>query len=191
MYLAISFGPLLVLCTSVVLKHACTWLPATVLLLAAAVLPRLLLVVGEFRKTRHPRNAKFGEVLEICFSGTGNSRFLGVWNLRRFGFANMRSLGIVIRRRYGVASERKPGISSRRWREPRRAIDSGIFRGSSSEVKHGDIHEPAKKQKPIQESVGDPVRKSCIKIFTNQRRSKVKVVVPKSPGFECELVAVL
>jgi hypothetical protein len=25
--------------------------------------------------------------------------------------------------------------------------------------------------------------------FTNRRRSKVKVVVPKSPGLECELVA--
>jgi hypothetical protein len=68
---------------------------------------------------------------------------------------------------------------------------------------------------PIRESVGDPVResraetcmnllrsesrsresveglvrKSHVKTFTNQRRSKVKVVVPKSPGFECELVA--
>jgi hypothetical protein len=41
----------------------------------------------------------------------------------------------------------------------------------------------------IQESVGDPIRKSCMEIFTNRRRSKVKVVVPKSPGFECELVA--
>jgi hypothetical protein len=36
---------------------------------------------------------------------------------------------------------------------------------------------------------GDPVRESHVKPFTNQRRGKVKVVVPKSPGFECELVA--
>jgi hypothetical protein len=28
-----------------------------------------------------------------------------------------------------------------------------------------------------------------VKTFTNQRRSKVKVVVPKSPGFDSELVA--
>jgi hypothetical protein len=41
----------------------------------------------------------------------------------------------------------------------------------------------------IRESDGNPVRKSCTEIFTNWRRSKVKVVVPKSPGFECELVA--
>jgi hypothetical protein len=41
----------------------------------------------------------------------------------------------------------------------------------------------------IRESVGDPVRESRMKIFTNRRRSKVKVVAPKSPGFECELVA--
>jgi hypothetical protein len=101
----------------------------------------------------------------------------------------MRSSGIVIRRRHGVANARKPGISSRRWHEPRRVIDSGIFRGSNSEVKHGGIHEPAKKQRRIRESVGDPVRESRIKIFTNQGRRKVKVVVPKSPDFECELVA--
>jgi hypothetical protein len=31
--------------------------------------------VGEFRKTRHPRNVKFDKVLETCFSGTGNSHF--------------------------------------------------------------------------------------------------------------------
>jgi hypothetical protein len=37
-------------------------------------------------------------------------------------------------------------------------------------------------------SVGSPVRKSCAEKFTNRRRSKVKVVVPKRPGFECELV---
>jgi hypothetical protein len=68
---------------------------------------------------------------------------------------------------------------------------------------------------PIRESVGDPVRESraetCtnlrriesqsrasveglvrelhVKTFMNQRRSKVEVVVPKSPSFECELVA--
>jgi hypothetical protein len=41
----------------------------------------------------------------------------------------------------------------------------------------------------IRESVGDPVQESRIKIFMNQGRSKVNVVVPKSPGFECELVA--
>jgi hypothetical protein len=35
----------------------------------------------------------------------------------------------------------------------------------------------------------DPVWESRVTTFTNRRRSKVKVVVPKSPGFECELVA--
>jgi hypothetical protein len=38
-------------------------------------------VVGEFRKTRHPRNVKFDEVLETCFSVTGNSQFSEAWNL--------------------------------------------------------------------------------------------------------------
>jgi hypothetical protein len=52
----------------------------------------------------------------------------------------------VIQRRRGVANMWKPGTSSWRWRKLRRAADSGICRGSSSEVMHGDIHEPAKKQ---------------------------------------------
>jgi hypothetical protein len=65
----------------------------------------------------------------------------------------------------------------------------GICRGPSSGVMREDIHEPTKKKRLIRESVGDPVRESRVKIFTNRRRSKVKVVVPKSPGFECELVA--
>jgi hypothetical protein len=57
---------------------------------------------------------------------------------------------------------RKPGVSNRRSHEFQRMANSGICRKSSSEVANGEIHEPA--------------------------RSKVKVVVPKSPGLECELV---
>jgi hypothetical protein len=38
-------------------------------------------LVGEFRKTRHPRNVGFNKVLEACFSGAGNSRFSEAWNL--------------------------------------------------------------------------------------------------------------
>jgi hypothetical protein len=52
-----------------------------------------------------------------------------------------------------------------------------------------DTREPAEKQGPIPETVEDPVREFHEKTFTNQERSKVKVVVPKSPGLECELVA--
>jgi hypothetical protein len=65
----------------------------------------------------------------------------------------------------------------------------GICRWPSSGVTREDMHEPTKKQRPIRESVEDPVREARVKTFTNQRRSKVKVVVPKSPGLECELVA--
>jgi hypothetical protein len=46
-----------------------------------------------------------------------------------------------------------------------------------------------KKRRPIRESVEDPVRELRVKTFANLRRSKVKVVVPKCPGLECELVA--
>jgi hypothetical protein len=82
---------------------------------------------------------------------------------------------------------RKPGTSSWRWRELRRTADSGICRGPSSGVTREDMHEPSKKRKPIRESVEGLVRESHVKTFTNRRRSKVKVVVPKSPGLECVL----
>jgi hypothetical protein len=49
--------------------------------------------------------------------------------------------------------------------------------------------EPAEKRRPIRESAKDPVREFHAKTLMNQERSKVKVVVPKSPGLECELVA--
>jgi hypothetical protein len=52
-----------------------------------------------------------------------------------------------------------------------------------------DIHEPAGEKGPIRGSAEDLVREFDGKTFTNQGRSKVKVVVPKSPGLECELVA--
>jgi hypothetical protein len=51
------------------------------------------------------------------------------------------------------------------------------------------MHESAGKQGPLRESVEDLIREFRAETFTNQGRSKVKVVVPKSPGLECELVA--
>jgi hypothetical protein len=50
------------------------------------------------------------------------------------------------------------------------------------------MREPAEKRRPTRESAEDPVREFHAKTFTNQEISKVKVVVPKSPGLECELV---
>jgi hypothetical protein len=145
-------------------------------------------IVEEFRKTRHPRNAKFDKVLETCFSRTRNSRFSEAWNLWSLGFANAWSSGILIRWRNKAANMRKPGTSSWRWHELRGTADSGICRGPSSGVTREDMHELSKKRKPIQESVEGLVRESHVKTFTNRRRSKVKVVVPKSPGLECKLV---
>jgi hypothetical protein len=58
---------------------------------------------------------------------------------------------------------RKSGISNQRSHELRETANSGICRKFGSEVANGEIHEPV--------------------------RSKVKVVVSKSPGLECELVA--
>jgi hypothetical protein len=51
------------------------------------------------------------------------------------------------------------------------------------------MHEPTGKHEPRRESVKDLVRGFRAKTFANHGRSKVKVVVPESPGLECELVA--
>jgi hypothetical protein len=84
---------------------------------------------------------------------------------------------------------RKPGISNYRWPELRRAADSRTCRGLSSEVRRVGVREPVEKRRSIRETAGDHVRESHAKTFTNWGRSKVKVIVPKSPGLECELVA--
>jgi hypothetical protein len=84
---------------------------------------------------------------------------------------------------------REPGISKCRWPELRGTAYSGICRGLSSGVRRVDMHEPAEKRRPTRETAEDPVREFHAKKFTIQERSKVKVVVPKSSGLECELVA--
>jgi chromosome segregation ATPase len=53
--------------------------------------------VGEFRKTRHPRNVELNKVLKACFSRAGNSQFLEAWNLRSLEFANVQSSEVLIR----------------------------------------------------------------------------------------------
>jgi hypothetical protein len=58
---------------------------------------------------------------------------------------------------------RKSGISTWRSHELQETGNSRICWKSGSEVTNGEIHEPV--------------------------RSKVKVVVPKSPGLGCELMA--
>jgi hypothetical protein len=102
--------------------------------------------VGEFRKTRHPRNFEFNGVLEICFSRAGNSRFSGVRDLRSFRFANMRISGILNRWRLRVMNTWKPETSSWRRHELRKTANSGICLNSGSEVMRGEIHESAEKQ---------------------------------------------
>jgi hypothetical protein len=112
-----------------------------------------LMHVGEFRKTRHPRNAKFDEVLETCFSGTGNSWFSKAWNLWNLGFAK------------------------REVRESWFGEEVGSRTCGSTEPRAGDRANFG--GRPIRESVKGLVRESQVKTFTNRRRSKVKVVVPK------------
>jgi hypothetical protein len=103
----------------------------------------------------------------------------------------VQSSGILIRCRGGVTNMRRPGISNCRWPYLRRTADSGNCWRPYSGVRRVDMREPAVKRRPIRETIEDPVREFHAKTFTNQERSKVKVVVPKSPGLECELVAYL
>jgi cytochrome P450 len=102
--------------------------------------------VGEFRKTRHPRNVELNKVLKACFSVAGNSRFSEAWNLRSLEFANVKSSGILIRRGGGVTNMRKPGIPT---------VDGPNFG-----------------ERPIWESVEDPLRESSAWACVNQLRSK-------------------
>jgi hypothetical protein len=117
-------------------------------------------VVGEFRKTRHPRNVEFNEVLKACFSGAGNSRFSEVWDLRSLEFANVLSSGILIRQEeesracgspesqllIGRTSEelliREPDEDSVRdsgaWTRTNRLGDKGHF-GNLSKTKFGNF----------------------------------------------------
>jgi hypothetical protein len=120
--------------------------------------------VGEFRKTRHPRNVKFDKVLETCFSGAGISRFSEAGNLWSLEFANVCSSGILIRWSNGVTDMRRLGTSSWWRRELRRTADSGICRGPSSGVAHEDIHEPGEKQ-----SQSCCPKKSGFRVWTSGR----------------------
>jgi hypothetical protein len=139
--------------------------------------------VGEFRKTRHPRNVKFDKVLETCFSGTGNSRFSEAWNLWSLGFANAWNSGIVVWWRGGVTNMRKPGTSSWRWRKLRKMADSGICRGPSSGITREDMHESPKKRKPksgICRGTGSGVTREDIH---EQMEKQSQSCCPKKSGF--------
>jgi hypothetical protein len=142
-------------------------------------------IVGEFRKICHPRNVEFNEVRKICFSGAkhwwfsrvanlrspevANMRGSGILNLRSLGVANMRRSGILNLRSLGVANMLRSGISNLRSHELRETGNSRICRKSDLEVT----------------ARGDLANKGIHELL----RSKVKVVVSKSPGSECELVA--
>jgi hypothetical protein len=145
--------------------------------------------VGEFRKTRHPRNVKFDKVLETCFSGTGNSRFRkpGTCEASDSRMREIRGSWFGEEVESRTCGSPKPragdGVNFGRWpiresvgdpvRESRAKTCMNL-RGSESRIR---------------ESVEGPIWESHVKTFTNRRGSKAKVVVPKSPGFECELVA--
>jgi hypothetical protein len=83
----------------------------------------------------------------------------------------------------------EPGTSSWRWRELRRAADSGICWGPSSGVTREDIHELTKKQRLIRESVRGPSSGVTREDIHEPTKKQSQSCFPRSPGFECELVA--
>jgi hypothetical protein len=107
---------------------------------------RFVCTVGEFRKTRHPRNVKLNKVLKACFSRAGNSRFSEAWSLWSHEFANVQNSGILIRRRGRVTNMREPGIST--------------------------VNGPNFGELPIRESDEDSIRDSGTRTGTNLLGSK-------------------
>jgi hypothetical protein len=76
------------------------------------------------------------------------------------------------------------------WRPGcRRSSDSGVQWRLRSGLRRWGTRESAERWRPFRESAKDLIREFWAKTSTNYGRSKVKVVVPKSPGLECELVA--
>jgi hypothetical protein len=100
--------------------------------------------VGEFRKTRHPRNIQFNEVLEICFSGARHMRFSGILDLWSLGVANMRFSGILGLRNFGVANMRLSGITNLRSLGVMNLRKAGISNQRSHELRRVEIRESAK-----------------------------------------------
>jgi hypothetical protein len=142
-------------------------------------------VVGEFRKTCHPRNVEVHEIREICFQGQRNHEDLEsgtheVSESRMRDGQESRTLEASESRTRDGSESWTCEASKSRIREDSKPWtcgatnfgnlwNSGIWWRTSSGVTvredflNGEIHELA--------------------------RSKVKVVVSKSPGLVCELVA--
>jgi hypothetical protein len=77
----------------------------------------------------------------------------------------------------------EPGTSSWRWRELRRAADSGICRGPSSGVTREDIHELPKKQRLIRESVRGPSSGVTREDIHEPTKKQSQSCCPKKSGF--------
>jgi hypothetical protein len=142
--------------------------------------------VGEFRKTRHPRNIEFNEVLEICFSGERNLRFSGIWDLRSLGVADMRFSGIFWT---CEASGSRTCDFQESWTCEASGSRTCDFRESwicevseswtceSVESRTGEVTNFGGRL--IRESVGSLARKSRTRKFTNQWEAKSKLSFQK------------
>jgi hypothetical protein len=130
------------------------------------------------------------------FSGTQNSRIFGILNLRSIKVANVRRSGILNLRSIKVANVRRSGILNLRSLQSRERAtiwNLGQMKLRSREFMNTQRHEPAKSWNSEvcqRSSSEDTTRGDFLNGGIHEPiRSKVKDVVPKSPGLACELVA--
>jgi hypothetical protein len=151
--------------------------------------------VGEFRKTRHPRNIECNEVLEIYFfRGKEHAIF------RNLGPAKPRSREHAI---FGNLEPAKPrsrehAIFGNLEPAKPRSREHAIFRNLEPAKPRSHVRAEVWNLAPAESQISEDGKFGSLPevCFGSRERgihepvgSKVKVVVPKSPGLECELVA--
>jgi hypothetical protein len=86
--------------------------PPRIVLARWKAFSQLLIPVGEFWKTRHPRNVEVNEICDASFQGAKNTRRSRVWNSRSLEVTNARWTGLPNSRSLGVANARWLGVSN-------------------------------------------------------------------------------
>jgi hypothetical protein len=142
-------------------------------------------VVGEFRKTRHPRNVKVNEICDASFQGQRTHEDLesGIHEVSKSrvrGGLDSRTLEVSESRTHDGSESWTCSAQKLRIREYSKpwtceAMNFGNLRNSGISWRTSSgitVHEDF-----LNENIHKPAR------------SKVKVVISKSPGLACELVA--
>jgi hypothetical protein len=121
--------------------------------------------VGEFRKTRHPRNIEFNEVLEICFSGEG------IYDFQESGTCEASGSRTCDFQESWTCEA--SGSRTCDFRESWICEVSELWTCESLESRTGEVTNFGGRL--IREYVGSLVRKSRMGKFTNQWEAKSKL----------------